>query len=82
MYMLLSGVDSAKRDARLLERSMKGMGTKDHHLITRVIRCHWDRRHMANVKGAYSTFHQRELSSRIKSETSGDYERMLLAAIR
>jgi annexin A7/11 len=67
--------------AQLLEDAMAGMGTKDDLLIGRVIRAHWDRTNMANVRGAYEKRYHRSLASRIKGETSGDYERMLLACI-
>jgi annexin A7/11 len=36
---------------------------------------------MANVRGAYENRFRRNLGSRIKGETSGDYERLLLACI-
>jgi annexin A7/11 len=41
----------------------------------------WDRNHMANVRGAYEKRYHRNLASRIKGETSGDYERLMLACI-
>lgn len=36
---------------------------------------------MANVRGAYERRYRRSLASRIKGETSGDYERLMLACI-
>jgi annexin A7/11 len=36
---------------------------------------------MANVRGAYEKRYRTSLSRRIKGETSGDYERLLLACI-
>jgi annexin A7/11 len=64
-----------------LEEAMAGAGTKDKLLVGRVIRYHWDRNDLANIKGAYQKRYGRSLASRIKSETSGDYERMLLGCI-
>ncbi|RDW89034.1 hypothetical protein BP6252_01066 [Coleophoma cylindrospora] len=82
LHQLRTGTDKARRDALLLEAAMAGMGTKDQLLVQRVVRMHWDRNHMYNVKGAYAKFHNgRSLSSRIKAETSGDYERLMLACI-
>ncbi|KAF8243983.1 Annexin, partial [Wilcoxina mikolae CBS 423.85] len=63
--------DKATRDARLLEAAMKGFGTKDDLLIMRVVRIHWDKRHMANVKAAYRSLYGKDLSKRIRGETSG-----------
>lgn len=82
LHQLRTGTDKARRDALLLEAAMTGAGTKDHLLVQRVIRIHWDRNHMYNVKGAYSKFHRgQSLARRIKGETSGDYERLMLACI-
>ena len=81
LMILRGGSDRAMRDAMLLEESMKGMGTKDDLLVNRVVRYHWDRNHMNQVKGAYRHKYGRELSSRIKGETKGDYERLMLACI-
>ena len=81
LQQLRTGTDKAMRDAMLLEDAMAGAGTKDALLTNRVIRIHWDRNHMNNVKGAYQHMYHRSLVSRIKSETSGDYEKLLVAAL-
>lgn len=81
LYQLRTGVDKAMRDAILLEEAMSGAGTKDSLLVNRVIRAHWDRNHMTQVKGAYQHRFHRSLASRIKSETSGDYEKLMVACI-
>ena len=60
---------------------MAGVGTKDHLLVSRVVRFHWDRSNMANIRGAYEKRYHKNLASRIKGETSGDYERLMLACI-
>ena len=69
------------RDAILLEETMAGAGTKDNLLVNRVIRAHWDRNHMSQVKGAYRARFHKDLASRIKGETSGDYEKLMVACI-
>ncbi|KAJ1598702.1 hypothetical protein NDA14_007318 [Ustilago hordei] len=71
------------RDARLLEDSMKGMGTKDERLIYRVARLHWNKpRFEGQIKPAYAQlFHKKGLKNRVEGETSGDYKRMLSAMI-
>lgn len=81
LHQLRTGTDKAMRDAMLLEAAMAGAGTHDALLTNRVIRMHWDRNHMNNVKGAYQHKYHRSAVSRIKSETSGDYEKLLVAAL-
>ncbi|PSS20018.1 hypothetical protein M430DRAFT_119369 [Amorphotheca resinae ATCC 22711] len=81
LHQLRTGTDKAMRDALLLEDAMDGMGTKDHLLVQRVVRVHWDRNHMQQVKGAYQHRFHKSLVSRIKGETSGDYERLMCACL-
>ena len=81
LLMVRAGTDRAMRDAVALEETMKGMGTKDGLLVNRVVRLHWDRPHLDQVKGAYRHRYKRELKERIKGDTSGDYMRLLLAMI-
>ncbi|KAI9753893.1 MAG: hypothetical protein M1815_005937 [Lichina confinis] len=81
LMMLRGATDRAMRDAVLLEATMRGMGTKDDMLLNRIVRCHWSRDHMNQVKGAYRHHFQRELASRIQGETRGDFEKVLLACI-
>ena len=79
--MLRCGCDRAMRDAQRLEECMAGKGTKDRRLVAIVTALHWDRQHMAQVKGAYRSRYGKELARRIKGDTSGDYEDCLLAMI-
>ncbi len=81
LQQLRTGTDKAMRDAILLEEAMAGAGTHDAQLTNRVIRIHWDKNHMNNVKGAYQHHYHKSLVHRIKGETSGDYERLLVAAL-
>jgi annexin A7/11 len=81
LYQLRHANDKYMHAASLLEDAMAGMGTKDHLLVSRVIRYHWDRNELANVKGAYQQRYRRSLGSRIDGETSGDYKRLMLACI-
>jgi annexin A7/11 len=81
LQQLRTGTDKAMRDALLLEAAMAGMGTEDHLLVNRVVRIHWDRNHMQNVKGAYQHKFHRALTNRIRGETSGDYEKLLVACL-
>ncbi|KAI9644810.1 hypothetical protein NHQ30_006837 [Ciborinia camelliae] len=81
LYQLRTASDKAMRDANLLEESMKGLGTKDKLLVARVIQCHWDPRHMDQVKGAYQHAYGRSLTSRISADTSGHYEKLMVKCV-
>lgn len=81
LFQLRNAVDRYMHAATLLEDAMAGMGTKDELLVSRVIRYHWDRQTMENIKGAYLKRYGKSLISRIKGETSGDYERLLVACV-
>ena len=79
--MIRCGADRAMGDAMLLEDAMAGAGTKDFLLVTRVVRLHWERSHLQNVKRAYRKRFGKELAGRVKGETSGYYEKCLLAML-
>lgn len=81
LFQLRHATDKYMHQAALLEDAMAGMGTRDLLLVSRVVRVHWDRGNLANVRAAYEKRYRRNLASRIKSETGGDYERLLLACI-
>ena len=81
LRMVRSGTDKAMRDALLLEDCMSGPGTKDEMLVARVVGMHWNRDHMNQVKGAYRARFKKDLVQRIKGETSGDYEKILVAMV-
>lgn len=78
---LKRAVDKPLAEAELLEDAMAGLGTKDNLLVDRVVRNHWNRQHMNNVKIAYRNKYKRDLSQRIKGETRGDYERLMVALV-
>lgn len=81
LFQLGHAVDKYMHAATLFEDAMAGMGTKDQLLVGRVVRYHWDRHELANIKGAYQQRFHRSLASRIKGETSGDYGRLMVACI-
>lgn len=81
LYQLRNAVDKFMHAATLLEDAMAGMGTKDQLLVARVIRYHWDRQTMENIKGAYQQRYRRSLASRINGEASGDYGKLILACV-
>ncbi|RAK95022.1 annexin [Aspergillus ibericus CBS 121593] len=82
LHMLGVALDPAMYDAEQLEECMKGMGTKDEKLTTRVVRLHWNPNHMDQVKRAYRHRYQKDLIERVKGETSGDYQRLMVALLQ
>jgi len=81
LHMLRTAKDPAMRDAILLEECMAGMGTKDDRLVVRVVRVHWDRNHKEQVKRAYRLKYGKDLIERVRGETSGDYQRLMVALL-
>lgn len=81
LYILQHCEDPAKHDASLLEESMKGMGTKDTALVRRIVMIHWDRQRLQQCKAAYKYFYKQDLAQRIKGETRGDYEKLMVACV-
>jgi annexin A7/11 len=81
LHILRTALDPAMRDALLLQGAMKGAGTDDSKLITRVVRLHWNRMHREQVKRAYKHQFKQDLIANIRSETNGDYERLMVALL-
>ena len=81
LFMLRAAEDPAKHDADLLEETMKGAGTKDQALVRRIVMVHWNRERLNQAKAAYKHFYKRDLAQRIRSETRGDYEKLMIASI-
>lgn len=81
LHMYRTAKDPAMRDAILLEECMSGMGTKDERLVVRVVRVHWNRNHKEQVKRAYHHRYGKHLIERVRAETSGDYERLMVALL-
>ncbi|KLU85200.1 annexin A7 [Magnaporthiopsis poae ATCC 64411] len=81
LYQLRHALDRYMHQAKLLEDAMAGLGTKDHLLVSRVVRSHWDRNNMANVRIAFEKRYGNALARRIDGETSGDYKRLMLACV-
>ncbi|PHH52696.1 Annexin A7 [Ceratocystis fimbriata CBS 114723] len=81
LYQLRHAVNPCKNAAREIERAMAGMGTDEKALTRRIVAAHWDRNFMEGVKVEYQRMYNRDLARRIKGETRGDFERVLLACI-
>jgi len=64
----------------VLYQSMKGAGTDDTTLIRTVLsRCEID---LGDIKKRYERLHQKTLDKAIKSETSGDYRKIMLEIVQ
>jgi len=79
LALVKSVLNRPKYFAERLEVAMKGWGTDDSALIRIIVsRCEID---LANIKHEYEKIYGRTLLSAVKSETSGDYCKALLALI-
>ncbi|KAJ3037379.1 hypothetical protein HDV00_001745 [Rhizophlyctis rosea] len=67
--------------ASLFEKSMAGLGTRDHQLIRLTVR-HRDADVMKEIKQAYQQQFGKDLYHRVQGETSGDYRKALQAIIK
>ncbi|ODQ50097.1 Annexin, partial [Saitoella complicata NRRL Y-17804] len=83
VQILAMALNPAARKAELLEAAMAGAGTKDELLCMRVIRGRWgvDGVPWERVKGEYARMYGKSLVGRVKGDTSGDYERLMVAII-
>lgn len=48
---------------------------------TRIVRAHWDRQRMEAIKASYQAKYKKSLAARIKGETSGDYQKLMLQLV-
>jgi len=65
--------------SEVLYHSMKGIGTDDNTLIRTVLsRCEID---LGDIKKRFEKLHQKSLDKAIKSETSGDYRKIMLEIV-
>ncbi|KEF60278.1 uncharacterized protein A1O9_05128 [Exophiala aquamarina CBS 119918] len=81
LLMVRRATDRTMSDAVQLEEAMAGLGTKDNLLVARIVRLHWNRQHMEQVKRAYQHRYKKDLIQRVKGEISGDYEKLMVACL-
>merc|ERR1711985_197987 len=81
LLMVRRACDRIMSDAVQLEDAMAGFGTKDVLLVQRVVRVHWDRAHLDQVKRAYAHRYKKDLIQRVKGEIHTDkyYEALMVA---
>ncbi|KAF9055699.1 hypothetical protein BJ165DRAFT_1398516 [Panaeolus papilionaceus] len=65
------------RDAKLLEKSMAGFGTRTTQLTYRLIRAYWNVERLESIKFSYQWRYHKYLDHRVKGETSGIYRALL-----
>lgn len=84
LYILHGANDRASREAKALEATMKGMGTKDEELSYRLAIMHWDKDFLQLVINSYKKefANKGSLNARVKGETSGHYGKFLLALLK
>jgi len=66
------------RDAKYIEKTMAGLGTRHSALIYRALRAQWDPRRMELEKEAYNSKYKKTLEERIRSDTSGQFKAALV----
>ncbi|KAI0487478.1 Annexin [Xylaria cf. heliscus] len=74
---ILNGIiNKPVRDALLLHHALtasKKDGLRRELLISRLVRFHWDRRHLAAIKKAYRERYHEDLSESVREGTSGQW---------
>jgi hypothetical protein len=73
-------MDAAERDAVLLHESISGLGTKDTALIGIV--CTRTPSQLYIIKQAYYNLYHRTLEHAVDGDTSGNYQKLLLALLK
>jgi annexin A7/11 len=82
LYIVQGALDEIGRDARLLELALEGRQAE--RLTYRIIRAYWKgggHQYLQGVREVYQAKYRHNLIKRIKGETSGDYERLLVALL-
>ncbi|EPS35725.1 hypothetical protein H072_10862 [Dactylellina haptotyla CBS 200.50] len=79
LYILDGAVDKVERDVKLLEDAMEGAGTRNQLLISRLVRIHWDKHHLAEVKKRYYEIYRHQLLARIRKEVRGSYRDLMVS---
>ena len=82
LLMTERACDPAMMDAIQLEETMKGIGTRNQLLINRIVRIHWNRPHLDQVKRAYKHKYSKDLVARVRGETSRHFERLCVALLQ
>ena len=82
VLLIKRATDPAMTDAEQLEGAMAGVGTKNYLLITRIVKIHWNRQHMDQVKRAYQHRYKKDLIARVKGEIKDKhYEGLMVACL-
>ncbi|KAI5481521.1 Annexin family protein [Pseudohyphozyma bogoriensis] len=69
------------RDAKLLYKTMEGVGTRNEALSWMLIRAHWDRPRFKRVQKCFQQKYKKSLLSMISDDTSGTFRELLRSII-
>jgi len=72
--------DTAEFQAKCLREAMKGLGTNERTLID--VLCTKTNEEIEAIKTAFTKMYSRDLEKDVKSETGGDFERILVSLIQ
>ncbi|RPA75170.1 Annexin [Ascobolus immersus RN42] len=71
LHVLAGIIDKALRDAKLIQNALESFVAKEDLLISRLVRVHWDREHMVQVREAYKRKYRKELRDVLMGALSG-----------
>ena len=83
-HILNSSINKPARDALLLRHAITDIATHNRSeelryelLISRLVRVHWDRSHMARVEVEYERKYGRDLGRDVSAATKGDFGKFM-----
>jgi len=84
-HILNGAINRPVRDALLLHHAVSDVASHNRNddirydlLISRLVRVHWDRNHLARVKRAYVEKYHKELDDDIEDATKGDFAEFMI----
>lgn len=73
--------DCEHHPTRRIDSEILGRHADASHRIYRLVRCHWNRQRFGAIKNQYQAQYRTTLRKRVEGETSGKYEKALVAII-
>ncbi|KAG6128975.1 hypothetical protein E4U38_005417 [Claviceps purpurea] len=81
LFQLRHAIDKYMHAAGLIEETMVPEATNHGLLVARIVRFHWNPAMLVRVKHAYEHRFRCSLGDRIRGQTSGDYQILMMACI-
>ena len=88
-HILNGCINKPARDALLLHHAISDIASHNKEeeiryelLISRLVRIHWDKAHLARVKKAYADKYRRELEDDIDDATKNDFREFMVELCR